>query len=409
MRRQLISRAPFVRHGFLFDKYKLLYCACHDNHIFLLGFISVFVDALNANTDFGDRLAAFWFDHFCVKPVHAERIPLMIAYMQQILRNRMMGTFYNLLEGAIKHPSMLLFLNQDQASGPNSPHQKAAGTRLPANENLARELLELHTLGAGNGYTQQDVAQTALLLTGLRYTHWTGFQYNTHFAEPGVKTIMGVRYNPNSAVPSVDHINAFLRNLANNPRTIDTICRKLLVHFVSDSVDTIMLDAMKAEWVRTGGNLRAVYTVMLNHPRVHNTRKLKVKRPLDFVISSFRAISLPGSAVQDLKNWQYLDWIYSPLLLMGQALYNVPGPNGWPEDDQSWITPAGYATRIEWANNVPARITGTIGLALPAPATLAQRALGHYASAELNTAVPRAASRKESKTVLLASNDFNRR
>lgn len=373
----------------------------------LNGLKRIFTDSLDANTGFGDRLMMFWCDHFSARGAHPEYYGLTMAYMQEAIRNRMMGSFYDLLASVITHPTMLLFLNQDTSSGQNSPAQKKLAVKQPANENLARELLELHTMGSRGPYTQQDVTQTALLLSGLRYTHWTGFEFNAYYAEPGPKRILGTTYNPQGATPSISHIHSLLRTLSMHPHTIDTICRKLLVHFVSDTVDVQMLQVMKNEWMRTNGHLTAVCSAMIKHPNVNKTRKQKVKRPLDYVISSLRAISTPSVKIQNLQNWQFMDWLYTPISLMGQTLHNVPGPNGWPEDPASWIHPAGYASRIEWAHNVPSRIMG--GPNLPNPANIVQQALGHYASPELVLAVPRGASRKESTTVLLASNDFNRR
>ena len=371
------------------------------------GVRDLFADAVGTQYGFADRMLFFWLDHFAVRPKNHEQHVFFIAYIQDALRKNMSRTFAELLTAVITHPMMLIFLDQATASAPNSKEQSKLKVKVPANENLARELLELHTLGSTGPYTQADVKQTSLLLAGLRYTYWSGVTFGPWYAEPGPKRILGKVYNPKSQEPSLSHLKEFLKHLSVHPKTIDYICRKLVTHFVSDKVDQQIVNAMKAEWTKTKGNLMSVTKVMLRHNRVLQYKQHKAKRPLDFILSSLRALSVPANRMKTMKNWELNDYILKPMALMGQDIQAVPGPNGWPEDVSSWINAGNYAARIEWANRVPQRLLGSPNL--PSPATFVQRALGSFASAELKTAVPRGSNRRESTTVFLASRDFNRR
>lgn len=371
------------------------------------GMKDLFADAVGAHYGFADRVLLFWMDHFAVRPKNHEQHVHFVSFLQDALRKNMAGTFEGLLRSVITHPMMLIYLDQHNASAPNSKAEENSKNPKPANENLARELLELHTIGSGGPYTQADVKQVSLILAGLRYTYWNGVTFNPWYAEPGPKKVMGRVYNPNSAEPRLNHIHELLKVLANHPRTIDNVCRKLVAHFVSDTVDQQIVNHLKTEWQRSGGNLTVVTKALLRHPRVLNHRLSKAKRPVEFILSSFRALGVSENTVRNMKNWEMNDYVLRPMALMGQDFQAVPGPNGWPEDVQSWINPGAYAARIEWANRIPERILGARNL--PVPSNFAQLALGPFASSELKTAVPRGSSRRESTTVLLASRDFNRR
>lgn len=364
-----------------------------------------FMDAMDARVGFGDRMYLFWSDHFVTRSTHAAHHGVF-AHYQDTIRKNMTGTFYDLLCSVILHPTMLMFLNQDRSCGPNSVQAKKDKS-MGLNENLGRELLELHTLGSNAKYTQTDVRQTALLLTGLRYSTYRkgGIYLDDDFEEPGTKTILGKKYDKSSK-RTFNHVKSLLAFLAMHPSTIDYVCRKLAIHFTNDTPDNSLVSAMKSEWVRTKGNLMKIYIVMVSHPAILKSKNKKVKRPVEFVISGLRAIGCTKKDLQNIGLEKFGNRVMSGMKAMGQDLYNVDGPNGWPEQASSWITPGTYAPRINWATNCPAEV---MGKNLPKPNVSVDKALAGTGSSDLSLAVTRAPSLRDSIAVLLASNEFNRR
>lgn len=247
---------------------------------------------------FFERLASFWFNHFAVSASKNPNMRLLVGlYEAEALRPNLAASFGQLLRAAVLHPAMLAYLDQSQSIGPDSPVGLNRGRGL--NENLARELIELHTMGAGSGYSQQDVRAAALVLTGLDYNSWafeTTFRENR--AEPGVHRVLGRDYG--GPERRYEDVTALLADLAGMEATRRHICRKLVVHFIADEPPAAVVEAMVAAWTASDGNLLSVYRAMLEHPRSWEQEGQKARQPFDFVVAGLRALEVPTEALAPL-------------------------------------------------------------------------------------------------------------
>ena len=358
-----------------------------------------FARALDNPDGFRERLVRFWADHFSVTAKNKQEFLLPGTLIEDAIRPHVTGRFAEMLQAATLHPAMLIYLDQVLSVGPGSKMGQRRGRGL--NENLARELIELHTLGVNAGYSQDDVRQMAELLTGLSVDLPRGFAFDPRRAEPGPETVLGISYGGEG----VDPILQALRDLAMRPETAGHIARKLVVHFVSDTPDAALVAHVRAAYLKTGGDLMAVYAALLEHPGAWVAKAQKARQPYDFIVASLRALGITGDALMQGGERPFRRFVINPMQVMGQAVQGPPGPDGWAEDVAAWINPAGLAARINWAMDVPARLISD----LPDPSALARRALEGRASERLLWAVARAESVREGVGLVLASAEFNRR
>jgi uncharacterized protein (DUF1800 family) len=354
---------------------------------------------------FRERLVRFWADHFTVVAKGRGLRYVTTGFIEDAIRPFVTGNFGDMLRSADTHPAMLVYLNQVQSVGPNSSIGKKLGRGL--NENLAREIMELHTLGVGGSYNQADVRQFAELLTGLFYNFRTGFSFRPGAAEPGAETVLGKSYGGPRG--SLDDIYAVLDDFATHPDTARHISRKLVVHFVSDVPDPKLVDHVAQAFTASGGNLMAVYTALLEHPAAWENPGAKAKRPFDFLASSLRALGvgtngIGSNAIDKLSIRQTRLYFLSPLEIMAQPWLQPQGPDGWPEPIVDWITPQGLAARIQWSL-VAAGLWGNN----TDPTKFAATALGDMADEEVLRVVGFAESRVEGIALALSSPEFNRR
>ena len=354
--------------------------------------------AVDATDSFRERLMAFWADHFTISNGREQAL-LPHSFAEDCLRPNLAGRFGEMLAAVVHHPGMLIYLDQTRSAGPNSRSVRKGG-KGGLNENLARELMELHTMGVGAGYSQTDVRALATLLAGLTYGDRQGYRFDARLVEPGPKTVLGKSYDGKGEAP----IRAFLADLAVHPDTARHISRKLVVHFLSDTPDPGMVDAMAAEWLQSGGELARVYGAMLRHPAAFAGPAAKVRQPFDFLIAALRGIGVTGTGVMGWPRERLLAVALLPLRAMGQAWKMPLGPDGWPEEIEAWITPQGLAERIAWAMRWPAELGP-----LPDPKTLAETALADRASAATLWSVVRAESLAEGVGLVFSSPEFNRR
>jgi len=356
--------------------------------------------AIGGDDAFRERLVRFWADHFTVVAKGKGLRFVTTAYVEEAIRPHVTGRFSDLLKSADTHPAMLVYLDQILSIGPHSPIGKRSGRGL--NENLAREIMELHTLGVGASYTQKDVRQFAELLTGLFYNFRTGSKFRAAAAEPGAETVLGRSYGGGKA--SVADIHAALDDLARHPDTARHIARKLAVHFVSDSPDQGLVDHVAAAFRDSDGDLMAVYTALLEHPAAWANPGEKARQPFDYVVAALRALAVPPAYIGRLKPVDIRRWLFAPMAVMGQPWQQPNGPDGWPEETDYWITPSGLAARIEWALMVADKLGRRTD-----PRELARRALAGGADARMLQVVGAAESRREGIALVLASPEFNRR
>lgn len=358
-----------------------------------------FARELDNPDGFRERLVRFWADHFSTTAKNRQELLLPGTLIEDAIRPHVTGRFADMLQAATLHPAMLIYLDQVLSVGPGSKTGQKRGRGL--NENLARELIELHTLGVNAGYSQDDVRQMAELLTGLSVDWPRGFVFEPRWAEPGSETVLGITYDG----IGVDPILAALNDLAMRPETAGHIARKLVVHFVSDVPDDALVAHVRAAYLKTGGDLMAVYSALLDHPGAWVKEAAKARQPFEFIVGSLRALGITGDALMQGGERPFRRFIIRSMQVMGQPLQGPPGPDGWPEDTAAWINPAGLAARINWAMAVPAQFLDD----LPDPKTLAERALGSRASERLLWAADRAESVREGVGLVLASAEFNRR
>lgn len=350
---------------------------------------------------FRERLAFFWGDHFTA---HSKGGPLRYAhacFVEDAVRPNLAGRFADMLIAAVTHPLMLLYLDQVRSAGPNSIAAQRHGGQVGLNENLARELMELHTLGVGGSYGQGDVRDLAALLTGLSYRRSDGFAFRARIAEPGVLPFMGRAYGGDT--PTLDRVVQVLEDLAAHPDTAEHIARKLAVHFTGDTPDPDMVRRMRDAYLQNGGQLVAVYAAMLDHPAAWHYAAGNVKQPIDFVGSSLRALGIAPRHLSDVPRLLRRDMM-NPMTLMGQTWGMPPGPDGWPEADSAWITPQRMAARLQWGMTVPFRVMRL----LPDPREFVEVALGPDAPEPVRFAAKAAETRAEGVGLVLASPAFQR-
>lgn len=352
---------------------------------------------------FRERLVLFWADHFTARGKNALLRPLNYSYIESDIRPFVAGRFEDLLISAVTSPLMLHYLDQSQSIGPNSPAAARRKRHGGLNENLAREVLELHTLGVDGPYSQTDVRQLAELFTGLSYSTRKGFMFRKSQVEPGQETILGVDYGGDIA--SLAPVLQFLRDLAVQPATARHIAWKLAVHFTCDTPELDLIDALTASYLQSGGDLASVYETLLNHPASWEPELKNIKPPHCFVVSACRALGLDRD---DLAGWsaKKIQKVFvTPHAMMGQPWQAPPGPDGWPEEDQTWITPQGLSARLRWAMAAPQLVLGD----LPDPLEFARRGLGRRMTKTVSFVAGAAETRAEAIGLVLVAPAFQRR
>lgn len=338
-----------------------------------------------------ERLVAFFANHLAVSALEPPVFGLAGAYERDAIRPRVLGRFADLLLAAIRHPAMLIYLDNARSIGPDSRAGRRAGRGL--NENLAREILELHTLGADGGYGQADVEALAAMLTG-----WTvpddeasgdgePFRFGAARHQPGDKTLLGRRY-PEAGEAEA---RAALRDLAAHPSTARHVSRKLAAHFTGHAPASLVA-RMTAAWADTAGDLREVVRAMLTAPEA-DAGPPRLKSPHDLVISTARALGRLDGA----------EAIVGSLDHLGQLTWAVPSPAGWPDDDASWASPQAVLDRVEWSE----RVGDTFGASTDA-AALADDVLGGRLGRAVRERL-RGADRRRALGLFVASPEFQRR
>ncbi|WP_024507719.1 DUF1800 family protein [Bradyrhizobium sp. ARR65] len=348
--------------------------------------------ALNANIGFTERLVWFWSNHFCIS---ADKIRSMSGgYEREAIRPHVLGSFTDLLLAAESHPAMLFYLDNLGSMGANS----VAGINRSRglNENLARESLELHTLGVRSGYTQDDVISFANVLTGWTLVppgdnpeHGGEFSFNPRLHEPGAQRVLGKSYEQDG----VEQGRAVLRDLAIHPATATHVASKLARHFIADTPPQALVDAMTKTFLDTSGDLKEVARTMVSSPEAWTEPRGKLKRPSEWLISIVRAAGLTQADPERFTGGQ---------ALLGEPLWRPSSPKGFPDDEASWID--GMGRRLDIANTFAERIAGKVD-----PEHVIENVLGSCVAAEVKQAVGRAESRQQALALLFMSADFQRR
>jgi uncharacterized protein (DUF1800 family) len=356
---------------------------------------------LGVKTDngFRERWALFWANHFTVSAGKLNTATLVGPFEQEAIRPYVFGRFGDMLVASSSHPAMLLYLDQAQSVGPNSDLARLAqraGKHPGLNENLAREILELHTVGVDAGYTQADVTEFARAMTGWslgRTDHPEdpqGFLFRPHAHEPGARTIMGKRYGEDGQAQA----RAVMADLAASPHTARHLSTKIARHFVSDDPPPALVDRLTKAYLAGGGRLDEVAATLIRSPEAWDPRASKFKTPYEFMISSWRATdTAPTDVAQVAKT----------LNEMGQKPFSAPSPKGWPEEAPAWCAPDAVVKRMTWSEGFAQ------GLGDRDPMQLADNALGARLSTLAAKTIARAETRPQAVAILLMSPEFQRR
>lgn len=361
-----------------------------------------FARIADAEAPLRERLTWFWADHFTISPQDRNGHAAAGAYIDDAIRPHITGPFSAMLKAVARHPSMLLYLDQHVSVGPGS--RVAARTGQGLNENFARELLELHTLGVDGGYTQGDVRAAAELLTGLSLNMRDGFLFRENAAEPGPETVLGQSFGSDGPAQLSD-IDDFLEDLAARPETARQLARKLATHFYAEDPPAELTRALETAYRESDGDLGHMTHALTTHPLTARAPLAKAKTPMDIVGSTLVALGVSGADVMGLSPRDLRRYFVQPLTLMGQPFMRPSGPDGWPEASAHWITPQGLAARINFAATVAER-------AAPEnidPRAFLEQCLGPLASERLRFAVSAAETRMDAIALVLASAEFNRR
>jgi uncharacterized protein (DUF1800 family) len=319
--------------------------------------------------------------------------PIAGAFEREAIRPHVLGRFADMLLAVESHPAMLHYLDNARSIGPDSMAGRNRGKGL--NENLAREILELHTLGVRTGYSQQDVTNFAKVITGWsivppRQPERGGeFAFNPRMHQPGAETVVGRNY----ADTGFEQGRAVLLDLARNPATAQHIATKLARHFIADDPPPRLVDALKSTFLASDGDLRQMARVLVSAPEALEAPRTKLKRPAEWLVAATRAT---GVTAPDARP------IIGALNMLGEPLWRPPAPKGFDDANAAWLD--GLAQRLDIANQFGRRVTQPVD-----PKELVETALGPLASAETRQAVARAETRPQAVALLLMSSEFQRR
>ncbi|WP_439548274.1 DUF1800 domain-containing protein [Falsiroseomonas sp.] len=345
---------------------------------------------LTTGQGYRERLVDFWMNHFTVSRRVGSIQPIIGAFERDAIRPHVTGRFADMVVAVARHPAMLIYLDNVGSVGPNS--QAGQRRRRGLNENLAREVLELHTLSPAGGYTQGDVQEFARLLTGWSVDFRNppfGFAYRAAAHEPGDKRILGRRFGDGEAEGE-----AALRFLAEHPATWRHLALKLARHFVADEPPAAAVRALETVLRETTGDLGAVSRALVRLPQAWASPLAKFRSPSDYVIAATRAIGLAEERA---------DVLLSGMSALAQPNWSAPQPNGWPDTLAEWASPEAMMRRVDWAYSLAGRAPRADAQAVAAAA------LGPLGRAETATAMGRAGSVRDALTLLFGSPEFMQR
>ena len=350
--------------------------------------------AITTPTSFHERWVHFWSDHFTVTGKKPVIVGLAGGFEREAIRPNVGGRFVDLLLAAVRHPVMILYLDNARSFGPNTPAARYSNGGL--NENLAREVLELHTLGVDGGYDQADVRSLALMLTGWSlgpadgHGSGGGFHFHVNAHEPGDRHLMGVRY----ADDGVGQAEQALRDLAAHPATARNIARELARHFVSDRPAPEVVASLSRTFTETEGDLAQMALALINlQPAWVPLTKLKT--PDELVVSAMRGVGAEGAN----------RGVLNALVELGQRPWMAPSPKGWPDTAEAWITPDRALRRVDFGAAMAERM-----VPMPTdPMTQARDMMGALYGRDTMVAISRAESPRQALALALSAPEFQRR
>ena len=324
---------PFSTTGFLPQPSQIFEAEC----------AARYAKSLEAEVGFAERLVHFWSNHFSVHRGKSEMVMATAGHLERsVIRPRVLGKFSDLLKAVYAHPAMICYLDNQFSIGANSPHGRK--TKRFHNENLAREILELHTLGIDGGFTQKDVTSLAKILTG--WAHYPAshpqagqFYFEPAYHEPGPQTVMGVTYSQSG----MDQGLAVLDTLARHPATAQHIAYKLVRHFMTDEPPPQLVSLLARLFRLTGGNLQMMARAMISLPQFWAEPMARLVQPIPWQMSILRGMGMSKETVlarknaSDLQPYKTSFGLHWWIALLGQTMWGSPMPDGYPDENFFWM------------------------------------------------------------------------
>ena len=338
-----------------------------------------------------ERLTDFWAGHFCISCSKGEEVRVLAgAYEREAIRPFVTGRFRDMLGAVMHHPAMLAYLDNHISFGPNSKAGQKQKKGL--NENLGRELMELHTVGVKSGYNQTDVTNAARIITGWgiagdKDPQPGAFQFQPNRHEPGAFTVMGTPFAEGGQAQG----EALLDMLAAHPATAQHVAGKLVRHFVGDKASPALVETVAKRFHETNGDLRETTLALVKSPEAWNAAPAKVIAPYDMAICCERILALntdPKKVVNFAR-------------VLGQPLWTPRSPNGFPDNDMAWAAPNALIKRFDYALQLSGQPKNP-----PEPVELASALFGPALKPDMQTAIKRAASRREALATIIMSPDI---
>ncbi|HAO41023.1 MAG TPA: DUF1800 domain-containing protein [Afipia sp.] len=353
--------------------------------------------ATMAECGFVERLVTFWSNHFCISANKGELARMWSgAFEREAIRPHVLGNFGEMLRAVEQHPAMIFFLDNQQSIGPDS--RAGQNRKKGLNENLAREIMELHTLGVNGGYTQADVTSLARIITGWTFAGRQAklgapgtFIFNANAHEPGPQKLLGKVYEDTGLAQG----EAALADIARHPATAKFIATKFVRHFIADDPPPALVAKLEATFRKTGGDLRAMTLALVDADEAWRAPMTKIRMPYEYLVASGRMMGRIPEEPQ-----RYL----GGLNVLGQPLWTPAGPNGFADTNAAWAAPENIKLRLDIASQISSRIADSID-----PRALLDVVAGEAASTETRQTIERAESKQQAFALLLMSPEFQRR
>jgi uncharacterized protein (DUF1800 family) len=339
----------------------------------------------------------FWSNHFCISAGKGELARMWAgSFEREAIRPHVLGRFADMLKAVEQHPAMLFFLDNQQSLGPNS--RAGQNRHRGLNENLAREIMELHTLGVGGGYTQEDVTSLARIITGWTFAGRKAqlgtpgsFAFNANAHEPGPQVLLGKTY----AAGGVEQGEAALSDIARHPSTAKFVATKFVRHFVADDPPPALVAHLQEVFTRSDGDLKVLAMALIDSDAAWTAPLAKVRSPYEYLVAIGRLLMRlpddPGIYLGGLN-------------VLGQPLWTPSGPNGFPDTNAAWAAPEGMKLRLDIAAQAASRAGNNFD-----PRDLLEFAFADAVSDDTRRTIDRAESRQQAMALLFMSPEFQRR
>ena len=352
--------------------------------------------AIAAPAGLVERLVAFWSNHFAVSAAKSQIARVAVgAFEREAIRPHVLGRFTDMLKAVEQHPVMLHYLDNQISMGPNS--RAGINQKKGLNENLAREILELHTLGVGGGYSQSDVTNLAKIITGWTFAGREGrigepgaFAFVPNWHEPSAHALLGKTY----AEGGREQGETALADIARRPSVATFIATKITRHFIADEPPPELVARLAKTFRDTDGDLKAVTLALINADESWSMPLSKMRTPWEFQMAVLRVTGFHPDNPQRVLGGDNV---------LGAPLWAPPGPNGFPDSAAAWASPEGMKLRLDTSAGIASRMPNLN------PRTLLDEAFGAAASEATRVAISRAESKKQGLALLFMSPEMQRR